>query len=235
MMGGKNEGQRRRSDVRLTLNMAAASPSVISGSDTVLIAKSFRFDRDRSLAFSGCLSLSDEPPPSPLDPSPVPGPAPGRVVGALLEAVHTSRRLDITPQRERDQKADPLSKGGLQRTAITREWTMGGRSLETCRPGLWAPAVARCGSVSEGASNRPATQVGVGPDAAPCDGAIPCSGGLAAIPVPSLFGRRALIPAMVRRAASRRVSLAGCRHGLVPIRNGQAGHLTAVQRATSLA
>ena len=83
-------------------------------------------------------------------------------------------------------------------------------------------------------STRAVTQVGDDSDPSADDGAVPLSGGLVAGAVPSLFHRLALSLVIVRRAASLLASLAGLRHGSVPMRYGQEGHLTAVQSATSI-
>jgi len=121
------------------------------------------------------------------------------------------------------------STGSDDYAAIIRDWP-----LLALLTGLAAAVPStRCGSVFGTSSTRAVAQVGATSDLCANDGALPCSGGLAARLGPSLFRRRALIPAMTRRAASRLASLAGFRKGSVPIRKGQKGQSTAEQSATS--
>ena len=104
----------------------------------------------------------------------------------------------------------------------------------TARPDfLYAgPEPSRCRSVSGSRSTGPVAEIAPTRNPSAKHGAVPFSGGPLAVSAPPVF-RRALILSIVRRAASRLASLAGFRHGSVPMRKGQAGHPTAEQRDIS--
>lgn len=162
--------------------MAAASPSVISGSEIVVMSNTcLGLPRplsrvlELSLVCRTSHGLRHSRPPSSRGQASGPRGGDALPRRSIIVTAQPSRGFDVSerPCGGRRQTADPLAKGGFQRAAITRGCTIGGRSLGTCRPGLWAFVVARSGSVSEGASTRPATQIGPTPDPFSKDDAIP--------------------------------------------------------------
>ena len=137
-----------------------------------------------------------------------------------------------------DARLQPIEINGSVEGALGRFEQARGRVPPLCKMiGQWAglllPSPGTDPSLGPGQCGRWPTQGHPNPFAK--DGAVPSSERLAAGSALSPLFRRAFIPAMVRRAASLRASLAGLRHGSVPRRKGQEGQSTIGQRATSLA